>query len=302
MHAFLAEQESRYGKALAQLDVQGQTAAGNGYAACISGVVVSEREAERLKAFFADRGVQAVYQLKLLSDRTERLEKGWGIVQAGRASREAIDVLNKPYGMIPDAKAREAARATQLLPGEIVRVLGKAEASLLVQKYDETIGWVSEGTVDMLPQEAWDAAHQRWDAVQHVHAEQTYAGDPLKLLQAATALLNVPYQWGGITPAGVDCSGFVQYAYWKSHTLLLPKWSQHQIRCGVACDFLDTAPGDLIFVDQQKTGMHHVVIALDAERCIHASRRLQRVVIWHFTTLFRVYTLREVRRVLSETG
>ena len=33
-----------------------------------------------------------------------------------------------------------------------------------------------------------------------------------EIINTAKSFLGTPYQWGGTSPSGFDCSGFVQYA------------------------------------------------------------------------------------------
>jgi len=86
--------------------------------------------------------------------------------------------------------------------------------------------------------------------------------------------LGTPYRWGGATPAGFDCSGFVQYVY-AQVGVALPHNAAQQYKQGrpVARDRL--APGDLVFFD----GLRHNGIYVGDGRFIHARRAGKRVSI-----------------------
>jgi gamma-D-glutamyl-L-lysine dipeptidyl-peptidase len=83
-----------------------------------------------------------------------------------------------------------------------------------------------------------------------------------------------PYMWGGVTRAGVDCSGLVQAVY-RTHGVQLPRDSDQQARVGAPTepgpDFEELEAGDLLFFAEEEGRVSHVAISRGGPRIIHAS-------------------------------
>ncbi|MCX6252623.1 MAG: C40 family peptidase [Bacteroidetes bacterium] len=109
---------------------------------------------------------------------------------------------------------------------------------------------------------------------ERVKAKQTLVDDAL-------LYLNAPYLWGGRTPFGIDCSGFVQMVYKLKKIKLLRDASQ-QAAQGESLNFVsETEPGDLAFFDDEEGNIIHVGILLDQNRIIHASGKVRIDLIDH---------------------
>lgn len=109
------------------------------------------------------------------------------------------------------------------------------------------------------------------------HAQSAGAKDPESgqlslLLDKAKGLVGIPYRWGGTSPKGFDCSGFVKFVF-NSVGIDLNRDSRSQARQGdhVALDSLK--PGDLLFFATRgvRRGISHVGIYLGEGQFVHAS-------------------------------
>ena len=81
----------------------------------------------------------------------------------------------------------------------------------------------------------------------------------------AMRYLGVPYVWGGASPSGFDCSGFVMYVYGQIG-VSLPHNAAMQYGYGTPVSRSDLQAGDLVFFD----GLGHVGIYIGGGSFIHA--------------------------------
>jgi cell wall-associated NlpC family hydrolase len=94
-------------------------------------------------------------------------------------------------------------------------------------------------------------------------------------LAVARSFIGVtPYVWGGVTPAGFDCSGLTMYCY-REVGINIPRTSRQQYNYGsrIPADRLDLLqPGDLVFFgrDADPGRIHHVGIYSGNGNYVHA--------------------------------
>ena len=91
-----------------------------------------------------------------------------------------------------------------------------------------------------------------------------------KILDTAQSFIGVPYKFGGVTPKGFDCSGFVQYVFNKN-AISLPRTADVQYKVGKAVLRSNLQQGDLVFFTTYEPGASHCGIYLEKGKFIHAS-------------------------------
>lgn len=97
---------------------------------------------------------------------------------------------------------------------------------------------------------------QRW---------QTYSKNGIKnvtgaaIVSEAAKYKGVKYVFGGTTPNGFDCSGYVQYVF-KRFNAKLTRTADTQVKEGVFVTQRQLKPGDLVFFSTYEAGASHVGI------------------------------------------
>jgi hypothetical protein len=89
---------------------------------------------------------------------------------------------------------------------------------------------------------------------------------------AALHFAGTPYEWGGVTAWGVDCSGMVQTTF-AARGIALPRDASQQVACGAEVP-LGSPPraGDLLFFrGETSTSITHVAFAREGEGLVHSA-------------------------------
>jgi cell wall-associated NlpC family hydrolase len=80
------------------------------------------------------------------------------------------------------------------------------------------------------------------------------------------------YQWGGLTPWGVDCSGLVQTSF-LARGLVVPRDSAQQALFGDPVSPAEAKPGDLLFFRSESGApdITHVAFAAEGDMLVHST-------------------------------
>jgi gamma-D-glutamyl-L-lysine dipeptidyl-peptidase len=146
----------------------------------------------------------------------------------------------------------DAEQVTQALPGEPLDVDEERGDWAHVRTSYGYPGWVRADSLGPPPGDDWLSPGEG-DAVEE-----------------ARAFLGSPYVWGGLTAAGIDCSGLVHMAY-RRLGRLVPRDADQQEAAGHPVDDSDLRPGDLITYGDAQTD--HIAFWLGDGRILHATGR-----------------------------
>lgn len=94
----------------------------------------------------------------------------------------------------------------------------------------------------------------------------------------AQKYLGTNYVWGGSSPGGFDCSGFIFYVF-KQHGITLPRMADGQFYTGLKISGANLRVGDAVFFTTYEPGPSHVGIYIGNDAFIHASSAAGQVVV-----------------------
>jgi cell wall-associated NlpC family hydrolase len=155
-----------------------------------------------------------------------------------------------PVRADPDDAAEQV---TQLLLHEPLTVEERRDGWARIRTAYDYPGWVREDTL--------------------VEGTGTLTGaspskDPI---EAARSYLGTPYEWGGMTERGIDCSGLVHMAFRRAGKLV-PRDADQQEEAATPIDEADAQPGDLVCFGEAGHA-HHIAFWLGDGRILHATDR-----------------------------
>lgn len=132
-------------------------------------------------------------------------------------------------------------------------------------------GWVLPKDVKVTP-----AGEEVWP----------FVSDRKAFVRTAKRFLGVPYFWGGTSPFGIDCSGFMQMIHKVNGINLLRDADiQAYDSRAIPVEKADLEPGDLVFFagGQDKSRITHVGMACGDGTFIHAAGQGRGVVVNNLT-------------------
>jgi cell wall-associated NlpC family hydrolase len=149
--------------------------------------------------------------------------------------------------------AADAEQVTQALPGEPLRVL------------EQDGGWIRVETAYAYP--GW-ARREDLGGERDPEWLQPAVADPV---DHARGLLGTRYEWGGMTAAGIDCSGLVHMAF-RACGRLVPRDADQQEEAGEAVAEAELRSGDLVTYGPRET-TDHIAFWVGDGRILHATGR-----------------------------
>jgi len=168
-----------------------------------------------------------------------------------KASKVVVTAL---AAVVRDRPSRKGGTVSDVVAGDRLRYLGRKGTWLKVGFPDGRTGYLYRK--DGMPESKW---RRRLDR------------SPEAVLATARSMTGFPYLWAGMSPKGMDCSGFVRTVLFM-HDIIIPRDASQQAPMGERINRPeDLQPGDLVFFGNRQTGrVSHVGFFLGEGRFIHS--------------------------------
>jgi len=134
----------------------------------------------------------------------------------------------------------------------------------------------------------------------HSDKEQLSSSVQEIVIRNALSLLGTPYRFGGMTPKGFDCTGFINYVYRTSASIALPRESHDLVRVGKPISVADLRPADIVYFRIERQKPLHVGIFLGAGKFIHAPSKGGKVNIQNLSQDYWKSRYLGGRRIISD--
>lgn len=148
-----------------------------------------------------------------------------------------------------------------------IELTNKVDQKTLIQLYEEE-NYDTESEVKEIVQEDQpvkeEVIQEEPAEIKVLEKEKQHNGD---LIQVAQSFIGTPYVWGGDSPSGFDCSGFIQFVY-NSQNITVPRTVSDTWNFAESVE--RPSVGDLVFFETYQPGPSHAGFYLGDGKFIHA--------------------------------
>ena len=172
---------------------------------------------------------------------------------------------------VRSSSSTESSVIDQIHSGEKVKILGFDNGWYKVA-YGNVSGYIRSDLVTLLEKPA-----ENHGSIAKPPMNNSASNQGQKIADYALSLVGCPYVYGGTSPSGFDCSGFVQYVY-TQNGISINRTATAQLANGTWVAYSDMKPGDIVYFGYGSTATH-VGIYIGDGKFVHAQNSSTGVVI-----------------------
>lgn len=253
--------------------------------------VLTEEESDSVKTEVLIEDKTLIIDKTLLPQSPSSSTLEMGTIKA--SSLNVRDGAGTQYGVI-----------TKLTKGQRVEIKGHKEGWYKIGTTGGILGWVYGDYVSLSTAmvSRGDEVIDKTLIVQPELVDEHNSNIRNEIVKYAKQQLGVKYVYGGSSPKGFDCSGFVLYVY-KHFDINMQRVAADQATQGKKISKSDLEPGDAVFFDTNggHNYINHSGIYVGDGKFIHASsgNSNMKVVISDLTTGFYKESYMTAKRVLN---
>lgn len=159
--------------------------------------------------------------------------------------------------------------------GTLLPIIGCENGNWLEVVYGEKVGYVCMDYLEVYEGNVFDfgynAEYLDFTTFNDYIMSEEVINAHSSVSDYAKLFLGVPYVYGGMSPSGFDCSGFVGYIY-SQFGYSLPRTSFDMASIGIPVSKDDLVSGDIVLFSTYSAGVSHVGIYVGDGKLIHAPK------------------------------
>lgn len=199
-------------------------------------------------------------------------------------------IVTTEYSHVFTEADEDSERISDLVAGDLLRIAFKEGGGMASDTARKCIPARKKGFVKVLMPSGTEGYVRRRDVEEFGKWAATREATPGNIVRTAMMFLGIPYQWGGTSVKGMDCSGFTRMV-WFMNGVLLPRNASQQAMSGEKIPYPGKSgveiqegtirsyvaalePGDLLFFGNGQKATH-VGIYIGGGQFIHASQKVR---------------------------